>query len=149
MTHARARLLLILTGLSLVVGLPLAGRWARRAAEPRCEFDGRKIEAVYRARVVQGGRSRDFCSVGCACVWLNRHRHKPEAVYLTDEAGGGEIDAPSAHLVRSNVVTNPVTGDRTHAFARREDAEEHARAFAGWLLTGSELPSWARANPDF
>jgi hypothetical protein len=140
MTRAGIRVSLALAGLLIVVGLPLAGKWARRDAGPRCAFDGREIEPVYRARVVESGRSRDFCCVGCASAWLGRLGREPEAVYLTDETGGGEVEAGSAHLVRSNVVTNPVTGDRTHAFARQQDAEEHARTFSGWTLTGPERP---------
>jgi hypothetical protein len=148
MTRAGPRLFLLLTGLAVVLGVPVAGRWARRG-EARCALDGRKIEPLYRARVVQRGRSRDFCCVGCASRWLGRSGHEADAVYLTDETGGGEVEARSAHLVRSCVVTNPVTGDRTHAFAQRQDAEEHARAFAGSVLSGSERPFGMTAGADY
>jgi hypothetical protein len=141
MTRARPRPLYLLLGLLLVVGVPLAGKWSRRAAAPRCALDGRTIEAAYRARVAgPDGDERLFCCAGCARQWVARHGHGLAAVYVTDEARGGEIDARSAHFVRSAVVTNPTTGDRTHAFASRADAEEHARAFGGWLMTGPERP---------
>jgi hypothetical protein len=136
-----ARRSLLLVGLLLVVGLPLAGRWARGRAEPRCALDGLAIEPLYRVRVVDpSGAAHEFCCVGCASRWIARQADRPAAVYVTDEATGAEIDAGSAHFVHSTVVTNPVTGNRTHVFRSRADAEEHARQYSGWMLTGAERP---------
>jgi hypothetical protein len=133
--------LLVLAGLVVVVGLPLAGTWARRHAAPRCELDGQWIEPTYQVRVVDGaGRSHRFCCVRCARRWLGRQDEAPAAVYVTDEAGGGEVDARSATFVRSKVVTNAVTGNRVHAFRDRADAEEHARDRGGTLLEGVSRP---------
>jgi hypothetical protein len=133
--------LLLLAGLVLIVGLPLAGRWARRQAEPRCALDGLVIEPLYRVRVVdRAGGSHVFCCIRCAGRWLARQAERPAAVYVTDEASREEIDAAAAHFVQSTVVTNPVTGSRTHVFRNLTDAEEHARLYAGWLLTGAERP---------
>ena len=136
----RTRVILVVAGLLVVVGLPLAGKWARRHAPPRCARDGLPIEASYRVRVeVRGGESLEFCCVECAVRW-HEHQSERPAVYVTDEAGGGEIDARSAHFVRSMVVTNPVTGNRVHAFRDRAAAEEHARIFHGRVLRGADRP---------
>jgi hypothetical protein len=140
MKETRSRLLLI-AGLMLVVGLPLAGWWARRQAPPRCSLDGLAIEPLYRVRVVdQEGGSHLFCCVRCAVRWLSRQPERPAGIYVTDEVSREEIDAASACFVESAVVTNPVTGNRTHVFRSQADAEEHARLYAGWHVTGTERP---------
>jgi hypothetical protein len=137
----RSRLLLFLAGLLVVVGLPLAGKWARRRAGPRCELNGLTIQLLYQVRIVdRAGASHRFCCVRCAARWLARQEDRPRAVYVTDEAGGAEVDSRSAIFVRSLVLTNPITGNRVHAFRDRADAEEHARAYGGEELTGVERP---------
>jgi hypothetical protein len=90
--------------------------------------------------VDRAGGSHVFCCVRCAGRWLARQAERPAAAYVTDEASREEIDAASAFFVQSTVVTNPVTGNRTHVFRSPADAEEHARLYAGWLLTGEERP---------
>jgi hypothetical protein len=133
--------MLLLAGLAVVVGLPVAGHWARDRAEPGCALDGARIEALYRAEVVEeGGSSREFCCLRCAAIWLERHPAAPRAVRVTDEASGRMIDAAAAHYVRSRVVTTPATGNRVHAFAGRADAENHAARYAGTILSESERP---------
>jgi hypothetical protein len=125
----------------LVVGLPLAGKWARRNQPPRCTLDGLAIEAAYRARVVdRSGKSHSFCCIGCAARWLERQPDPPAAVYVTDEAGGGEVEAASATFVRSTVVTSPITRNHIHAFRHADDAEKHALDFDGWVLPAHERP---------
>jgi hypothetical protein len=142
MKSDRRRLLLVLAGLLVVVGLPVAGWWARRPAAPRCAFDGLKIDPLYRVRVVDAaGVSHPFCCVRCAGAWVARQGGRPTAVYVTDEAGGAEIDSRSACFVLSAVVTNPVTGNRVHSFRDRADAEAHARAFGGWITPLEWLPA--------
>src|SRR5262249_37492263 len=141
MNRARSRWLLLLAGLLVIVGLPVAGKWMRRQAAPRCALDGLKIEPLYRVRVVdRAGSSHNFCCVHCAGLWLARQGERPEAVFVTDEAGGAELAARSAYFIRSAVVTNPVTGNRVHVFRERMAAEEHARAFGGRALTEAEKP---------
>jgi hypothetical protein len=141
MTMTRSRALLLLAGLLVVVGLPLAGKWARRQGVPRCDLDGLELVPLYQVRVVdRAGGSHHFCCVRCARTWLARQGNPPRAVYVKDEAGGAEIDARSAHFVQSTVPTNPVTGNTVHAFRDRAAAEEHARAFAGWVLPEAEQP---------
>jgi hypothetical protein len=141
MIHARFRLLLVLAALLSVVGVPLAGKWLRRRAEPRCGLDGLAIERLYRVRVVdRAGEDHHFCCVRCARLWLARQGDSPAAVFVTDEAGGAEIDSRAAYFVESGVVTNPVTGNRTHVFGKLADAEEHVRVFGGWPLSGAERP---------
>lgn len=125
-------------GLLIVVGVPLLGAWARRGAPPCCALDGRRIEPLFRVRVV-GGDERAFCSVGCAERWLEQ-TGEPAAVFVTDEASGEELAAARAHFVRSAVVTPPTAGNRTHAFARREDADRHAAAYRGEHLDGPRRP---------
>jgi hypothetical protein len=141
MNYNRSRLLLVLAGVLIVVGWPLAGKLARRQEEPRCEQDGMKIESLYSVRVVgRDGESHSFCCPRCARAWLERSGGEAAVVYVTDEADGGEIDARAAHFVRSSVVTNPVTVNRIHAFRHRADAERHARAFGGSILMGADRP---------
>jgi hypothetical protein len=148
MMAARSRLLLFLAGLLVVVGLPLAGKWARRGAGPRCELDGLTIEPLYRVRVVdRAGGSHPFCCARCAARWLARQGDRPQAVYVTDEAGGAEVDSRSAFFVRSTVVTNPLTRNRVHAFRDRADAEAHVRAYGGEALTGVERPFSFELDP--
>jgi hypothetical protein len=135
------RWLLLLAGLLLVIGLPLTGKWSRRSQPPHCELDGLKIEPRYRVRVVEpAGGSHLFCCVRCAGRWLARQEGKAAAVYVTDESHGEEVDATAAWFVRSTVVTNPITGNRVHAFREQSDAEAHIREFRGRVLTDEERP---------
>jgi hypothetical protein len=140
MNTTRARLLGLLAGLTLVAGLPLAGKWLRRHRSSRCALDGLTIEPLYRVRVVEQGESHSFCCVRCAAGWLARRGRQPDAVLVTDETSGAELDARSVFFVHSPVVTNPITGNRVHAFASRAEAEEHARGFGGVVLTGPDRP---------
>jgi hypothetical protein len=134
-----------LLGLLVVVGLPLAGHWARRPPERRCALDGGPLEPHYRVRVVDAeGSACEFCCIRCAEIWLGRQRQPPQAVYVTDEASGQEVEVASAYFVRSLVVTTPTTGNRIHAFRHRADAEKHAAAFGGRVLQGPERPFAAR-----
>jgi hypothetical protein len=138
---------LLVAVLLVVVGLPLAGKWLRRQRGPRCSLDGLPIEPLYQARVIdQEGHSHCFCCVLCARTWLERQRERSVAIFVTDETGRQEIDGRSAHFVRSTVVTNPVTENHVHVFKDRADALEHARAFAGWELTGKERPFQQRGR---
>ncbi len=141
MTHSPARPLFLLAALSLVVGVPLAGKWARRHPEPRCALNGLRVEPLYGVRVVdRAGGSHRFCCVRCARRWLARQGGSPEAVYVTDEATGAEIDSRSAFFVQSPAATSPITGNRVRVFRDRAAAEEHIRAFGGWVLTGADRP---------
>jgi hypothetical protein len=140
MNAIRSRLLLVLAALLVVVGLPLLGKWARRHQPPRCELTGLRIESPYQVRVVdQAGRSHRFCCVRCARRWLARQADRPQAVYVTDEGSGAEIDARSAYFV-SAVVTNRITRNRVHAFRDRAEAEKYARAPGARALTGDDRP---------
>jgi hypothetical protein len=130
-----------LVGLLVVVVLPLAGHWVRQRRTSACALDGGKIEPIFRVRVVDDqGISREFCCTRCAELWLEHQGKEPQAVYVTDEASGQEIDAASAWLVRSQVVTNAPTGNRTHAFGTEEEARRHAERFRGRILSGTEWP---------
>jgi hypothetical protein len=147
MKSATSRPLLLLAGLLVVVGLPVAGKWLRRAREPRCTLEGLKIEPLYRVRVVdEGGGSHCFCCIHCAGLWLARRGVRPRAVYVIDETSGQEMDFRAASFVQSAVVTNPITGNCVHAFRDPAEAEEHLRTFGGSLLTGAERPFWKEAG---
>jgi hypothetical protein len=125
----------------VVVGLPLVGKWLRRHAPPRCAMHGLPITPLYRVRIEDAaGGSRDFCCIPCAQTWLMRRGEQPARIEVIDETTGEPLDARHAHFVRSTIVTNPVTGNRIHAFRERVDAEAHARTFAGRLLTGGDHP---------
>jgi hypothetical protein len=141
MSAAKSRWLPPLVAVLVVVGLPLAGKWARLHRPPRCELDGLSIEPLYQVRVVDRARvSHRFCCVRCARRWLMREEQVPAEVYVTDEASREEIDARSAYFVQSPVATNPITGNRVHAFRDPSAADEHIRAFGGWALTGEDRP---------
>lgn len=124
-----------------IVGLPLAGHWARRGLDNRCAFDGSKIEPLYRVRIVDDeGRDQQFCCVRCAEWWLQRRSAPPRAIQVTDECSGQEIDAAAAYYVRSLVVTTPTTGNRIHVFRNPAEADKHAHDCRGRLLLEFERP---------
>jgi hypothetical protein len=131
----------------LVIGLPLAGHWARHTAGNRCAFDGARIDRLYRVRVVDDqGHDHEFCCIHCAALWLSHQERKPHAVFVTDEATGQEIDAASAWFVRSAVVTVAHTANRIHAFRKQADAARHADTAQGWVLLDGEKPFQVSAN---
>jgi hypothetical protein len=137
----RTRLTPLLLFVAVAVCIPLAARWARRAAPPRCALDGLTIDALYQVRVVDAaGQARRFCCIRCARLWLDRQDGPAQAVYVTDEATGVEIDSSAAHFVESRVVTNPVTENRVHVFRTAKDADQHVSAFAGRVLEDSARP---------
>jgi hypothetical protein len=76
-----------------------------------------------------------------------RKPNSADRIDVTDETGGALIDCRSAFFVRSSAATNPITGNRIHAFRNRADAENHARAFHGEELRGSERP-FSAEGPD-
>ena len=90
--------------------------------------------------VVDGrGDARAFCCVRCAQLWLAT-QPTPRLIAVTDEADGEAIDADAAYYVRSFVVTTPAVGNRIHVFRSKDDAEKHAAAHGGTVLTGAEKP---------
>jgi hypothetical protein len=138
---SRAQGIAGLVGLLVVSGLPLLGHWLRRQPEARCALDGVALSPLYRVRILdQRGTSHAFCCVVCAELWCRRHPGEAQAIYVTDEATGEEVEAASAYFVRSLVVTTPPTQNRIHTFRSRADAERHADAAGGTLLDGAERP---------
>jgi len=136
-----SQVILVASSLALVIGLPVLGHWHRRDAPPRCAFDGLPIEPCYRVVVI---RSRDvehtFCCVRCADRWLEQPKTFASEVFVTDETTGDQINASTAWFVRSSVATNHLNGNRIHVFRLRVDAERHADAFHGEILSDSERP---------
>jgi hypothetical protein len=127
--------------LAVVIGLPVAGWWARRTTAAGCALDGLPINPAYRVEVADAdGRTYAFCCPRCAAIWLSRLPSPPRAVTVTDEAGGEPVDADAAWYVRSSVVTVPATGNRVHAFRDRADAERHAERFLGTVLPAPDTP---------
>jgi hypothetical protein len=148
MTLRSWRWLLVAAGLLVVVGLPLAGKWARRRPAHACALDGAAINPLYRVRIVDAeGREQDFCCILCATAWLRQRTAAPHAVLVTDEITGQEIDAASAWYVRSLVVTVAHTGNRIHVFRNQADAARHADSAAGQILPDAENPFGPAAGP--
>ncbi len=140
MTASKAPWIVGLAVLAAAVALPLAAHWMRGALPPGCALDGAPINPAYRVTVVDaGGEGHAFCCLRCAQLWL-AGRPEPRSVTVTDEAGGGELDAAAAYYVRSQVVTTPAVGNRIHVFRSLADAEKHADEHGGKVLTGSERP---------
>jgi hypothetical protein len=109
----RPYLWLILAGLIVAVGAPLAGNWWRRQPEHSCRLDRAKIVALYRVSVVdEQDQTNEFCC----------------------------IRAATAYFVRSPVVTTATTQNRIHAFATRSDAEKHLERYGGQMLQGEDRP---------
>lgn len=148
MTPRSVRWLLAAAGLLVIVGLPLAGKWARRRPAHACALDGSAVDPLYRVRIVDAeGRDREFCCIGCASAWLGQQPAAPRAVFVTDEVSGQEIEAASAWYVRSLVVTVPHTGNRIHAFRDQADAARHAESAHGEVLTDAEKPFGSAPSP--
>jgi hypothetical protein len=139
--NGKAKLVWGLLGLAVVVGLPLAGHWARRHARSGCALDGLPIKADYQVDVEDSqGRTWSFCCLRCADLWLRQQKEAPRAILVTDEASGARIDARDAYFVRSMIVTMPPTGNRIHVFRTEVDARRHAEESFGTVLVGSERP---------
>lgn len=137
---SRSRIIAVVSSIAIGVGLPMFGWWLRHGGPPRCDYDGQRVEPMYRVRILDGaGHANDFCCVRCATHWLDRGGSAAE-VRVVDEMSGEEINAREAYFVESAIVTNRVTGNHVHAFRTRSAADEHARAYGGLLLEGSERP---------
>jgi uncharacterized C2H2 Zn-finger protein len=132
---------LLVVGLIVVVGLPVAGTLVRRARPAGCALDGSKIDEAYRVRIVDTEDGEHvFCCLRCAEMWLARQKAFPRAIMVTDETSGEEIDASSAWYVRSTVVTRATTGNCIHVFRSQTDAAKHAAENAGIVLPAKENP---------
>ncbi len=130
-----------LLGLVVVVGLPVAGNWARHRRDGTCALTGTAIDPAYRVEVVDSrGHPHAFCCVSCARAWLQKAPGRPRSIAVADEVSGERIDAGAAIYVRSSVVTVPTSGNRVHVFRNRADAEKHAADHAGVVLSESERP---------
>ena len=130
-----------MAGLVILIGLPIVARVTRGGRENCCAFDGGRIETLFRVLAVDAvGQSHEFCCIRCAQLWWDRQRERPQAIYVTDEEGGQQVDATSAYFVRSSVVTTPTTGNRIHCFRQKSSAEKHAQSAKGTVLDGSEKP---------
>jgi hypothetical protein len=127
--------------LLVVVGLPLAVHRARGRSDPRCDFDGNKVERATRVEIVDSeGRPHVFCCPDCALPWLIQHPDTPRSITVTDEVSSQPLDAARAVYVRSSAVDTQVTGRPLHVFRSQADAEKHADTYAGVVLTEAERP---------
>jgi hypothetical protein len=126
---------------ALLLALPFVGTSLRHTAGDRCELDGVNLVQCYSVHIEDAaGRTHDFCCLRCAELWAERQSQPIRSIRVTDEASGSEINVEDAIYVRSLVVTNPSTGNRVHVFRDREDAERHAQASRGTILTGDDRP---------
>jgi hypothetical protein len=127
--------------LAAAVGMPLAVQWARGRADPRCDFDGAKVERTSRVDVIDGrGRPHVFCCPTCANNWLRRQQDPPRSITVTDEVSSQPVDAAEAWFVRSSDTEAGTTGRRMHVFRSQADAEQYADTYHGTILLGSEKP---------
>ncbi len=141
MTSSGVRAALFAAGLAAVASLPWIGRALRADGEERCAFNGVRIRAATRVRLLEaGGRSRTFCCVDCARRWLAAGGRPPREILVTDETTGSEVGSGKAWFVSSRVPAFAVCGSYVHAFAREEDARRHAAAFGGRVLEGVDRP---------
>lgn len=132
---------LFVLALLVVALLPLLGRALRSGGAERCAFDGVRVPAATRVRVLEGGGGeRPFCCVDCARRWIARTEARPRAVLATDEDSGREVDAADAWFVESPVPALAVTGCYVHVFATEAAARRHAADFRGRVLEGAERP---------
>jgi NosL len=130
-----------LIALLAVSGLAVVGTSVRRGSRHGCALDGAPIITNLTVRLVdQAGQSHEFCCIRCAELWLQSRKETSAKIYVTDEVSGKEIESTTAYLVRSQVTTNAATRNRVHAFERKEDAERHANAYGGKILSADERP---------
>ena len=142
--HLRSSKVWVIALVVIVFGLPITAHYIRgglRDNNDRCHLTGIRIDPEYRVRVVgPDDASYNFCCIRCAVKWSTQAPVGETQVFVTDESSGREIKASEAFWVRSVVVTNQVTGNRIHAFALLQSAENHARHSRGTLLTGPHRP---------
>lgn len=96
----------------------------------RCSVDGNRIAPIHRVDLVRDGVAlASFCCVRCASDWPD----VPEGAHwrVRDEVTGALLSADEAIFVTSTVVTVPSRMDRTHVFARGQDAMAHCNQFGG------------------
>jgi hypothetical protein len=130
-----------LAALVVLAALPVVGHWVRGEHQDRCALDGVRIVPAFRVRIVHRcGQTDQFCCIRCVELWLQRQVVQPDAVYVTDEVTGQEIDSALAWFVRSSVITTATTGNRIHAFQTKSDAERHAVNCRGTVLRESDRP---------
>ncbi len=126
--------------LAAIGALPLVAERLRAPVE-RCAMDGVKVARPFRVRVVaDDGGARAFCGVTCAEAWLRSSGVAPREILVTDGATGREIDAAAAWFVRTVANRSDGAPDAVRVFAGREDAERHAEAYGGTVLSGANRP---------
>ncbi len=113
----------------------LAGTLLKKSGGNRCALDATRIEPIYQVDIIHAeGKVLKFCCIECAKKWLAANKGKVSAVTVTDEVTGNRIDVSIAWFVESSIVTNPSTGNKTHVFAEKADAEKHAKEFGGTII---------------
>ena len=101
----------------------------------RCSLDGSGIEPLYEVTIIQKDRSTSrFSCVLSAQIWLGEYSGQVFSIQVTDEITGQKIAAKDAYYVISELITIPHTGNKIHVFARKAEAELHARQFKGKLV---------------
>ncbi len=139
MSGSTIRVLVFVGALILIGALPFVGHALRTPPGPRCAGDGvTLVDAPVVTFVDTDGSETFFCCVGCARLWPRAH--PPQRVLVTDGTAGRRLNAREAWFVRSQVVAQPATGDRIHAFASKDAATGHAAAYRGLVLSGEQKP---------
>ena len=140
MNQRRAPWIVALVAVAVAVCLPVAAHWLRGPPPSGCALDGATIDPAYRVTVVdERGEAHPFCCLRCAQLWL-ASQPPPRSIAVTDEVSGEQLDAAAAFYVRSMRVTTPAVGNRIHVFRSLSDAEKHAAAQGGTVLTGADRP---------
>jgi len=123
-----------------IAALPLVAE-RLRAPVQRCAMDGVEVRPSFRVRVVgDDGSARAFCGVSCAEAWLRYGGVVPREIVVTDGASGREIDAGEAWFVRTVANRSDDAPDAIRVFAGEEDAQRHAEAYGGEVLSGADRP---------
>ena len=123
-----------------VAALPLVADRLRSRSE-LCAMDGSPVQSSFRVRIVEtDGTVRSFCGVRCADRWLARSGTAPRAVLVTDCGNGREVSADSASFLYTMTGWGEDVPDFVRVFGRRADAERHAKAYGGEIMTGADRP---------
>ena len=132
---------MILAAVVSAAAIPVLSSTIRPVPGEHCAGDGVEVGKLLRIRIeAADGKRWVFGSVRCAEDWLAHAHPGAVRVLVTGEVTGIETDARNVTWAQSRVATSRPTGERLHAFRRREDARAHAEAFGGTLIEDDARP---------
>jgi hypothetical protein len=119
----------------LIIFLTWSCKGERKSIEDSCDYDGVKIEPIYAVFfILQDGTEKKFCSIVCASMSFPELKKQIKKIRVVDEPSGAKINASQAFFVESEMVNVPHIKNRTHVFAKKEDALKHIQKFKGnWV----------------